>query len=132
MALSNLPERNLFFTGREDVLAQLQEALATQGRAALSGLGGVGKTQTAVEYAYRHLDEYVYALWLKFQQRYVKPHRRPSNAKPFGIASPTTRVLIGAFHTGSTHRHKIMGDDAPAYWSHLGTDRPARDRAGLT
>jgi tetratricopeptide (TPR) repeat protein len=62
-ALSNLPERNLFFTGREDVLAQLQEALTTQGRAALSGLGGMGKSQTAVEYAHHHLAEYTNAFW---------------------------------------------------------------------
>jgi hypothetical protein len=52
VTLSNLPDRNPFFTGREQVLIQLQEALAIQGRAALSGLGGVGKTQTAVEYAH--------------------------------------------------------------------------------
>jgi hypothetical protein len=69
MALSNLPERNPFFTGREDVLAQLQEALAAQGRAALSGLGGVGKTQTAVEYAHRHSDEYDYILWTTAHSR---------------------------------------------------------------
>ena len=43
---------------------QLHEALVAQGRAALSGLGGVGKTQTAVEYAHRHLDEYAYVLWV--------------------------------------------------------------------
>ena len=59
-ALSNLPDRNPFFTGRERVLTQLQEALAEQGRAALSGLGGVGKTQTAVEYAHRHLASTTY------------------------------------------------------------------------
>ena len=58
-----LPERNPFFTGREPVLAQLEEALSGRGRVALSGLGGVGKTQTAVEYAHRHLDEYVYTFW---------------------------------------------------------------------
>ena len=63
LPLSNLPERNLFFTGREDVLAQLQEALAAQSRVALSGLGGVGKTQTAFEYAHRHLEEYTHVFW---------------------------------------------------------------------
>jgi tetratricopeptide (TPR) repeat protein len=63
-ALSNLPDRNRFFTGREPVLAQLEESLAAQGRAALSGLGGVGKTQTAVEYAHRHAEEYLYTFFV--------------------------------------------------------------------
>ncbi len=31
-----------------------------------------------------------------------------------GIASPTTAALVAALATGSTHRHNIMGDDAPA------------------
>jgi tetratricopeptide (TPR) repeat protein len=68
-ALSNLPERNPFFTGREPVLTQLQEALAGQGRAALSGLGGIGKTQTVVEYAHRHSAEYAHAFWATADSR---------------------------------------------------------------
>ena len=31
-----------------------------------------------------------------------------------GIASPTTTAPIAAVQTGSTHRHKILSDDAPA------------------
>jgi hypothetical protein len=31
-----------------------------------------------------------------------------------GIASPTMTLFIAAFQTGSTYRHKIMGDDATA------------------
>jgi hypothetical protein len=59
----------MIFTGRERVLTQLQEALAARGRAALSGLGGVGKTQMAVEYAHQHLNEYDYILWASANSR---------------------------------------------------------------
>jgi hypothetical protein len=60
--LSNLPERNPFFTGREPLLAEIQKALATRHRASISGLGGAGKTQTAIEYAHRHAAEYEHIL----------------------------------------------------------------------
>ncbi|GJL67732.1 MAG: hypothetical protein NPIRA06_03670 [Nitrospirales bacterium] len=39
------------------------------GRAAFSGLGGIGKTQTAVEYAYRHKDDYSHILWVKAESK---------------------------------------------------------------
>jgi tetratricopeptide (TPR) repeat protein len=61
----NIPHsRNLFFTGRSHLLADLRRVLTTTGKVALSGMGGVGKTQTAVEYGYRHRGEYGAVLWV--------------------------------------------------------------------
>ena len=50
--------RTRFFTGRDALLARIERQLAESHRAALSGLGGVGKSQTAIEYAVRHRDDY--------------------------------------------------------------------------
>ena len=60
----NVPhQRNDAFTGREQILADLRADLLKKGKQALFGLGGVGKTQIAVEYAYRHQGEYIAVFW---------------------------------------------------------------------
>ena len=66
----NVPyPRNGDFTGREAILAELEATLAPGKPTALAhgiaGLGGVGKTQTAVEYAYRHRYRYRAVLWVR-------------------------------------------------------------------
>jgi tetratricopeptide (TPR) repeat protein len=57
--------RNRFFTGRAQVLDDLRRELSAGGKAALSGMGGIGKTQTAAEYARLHRGEYKAVLWAK-------------------------------------------------------------------
>ena len=71
-AISNVPySRNPRFTGREDKLKQIHEALLSENTVAVSqpiavcGLGGIGKTQTAVEYTYRYCAEYEFIFWVK-------------------------------------------------------------------
>ncbi|HEX3875906.1 MAG TPA: FxSxx-COOH system tetratricopeptide repeat protein [Bryobacteraceae bacterium] len=61
--------RNSLFTGREQTLAELRKALEERGSAALSGLGGMGKTQTAIEYAYQYRSEYSAVFWAKAESR---------------------------------------------------------------
>ncbi len=67
--------RNPFFTGREDVLNRLHEHFTRAKTAALTqppaitGLGGIGKTQVAIEYAYRHKDAYHYVFWVNAATR---------------------------------------------------------------
>ncbi|KAL9012803.1 MAG: hypothetical protein Q9173_002454, partial [Seirophora scorigena] len=55
--------RNERFFGRQSILDLMRDCLKSSGpryqrRFALSGFGGAGKTQIALEYTYRHLDDY--------------------------------------------------------------------------
>ncbi|QBD82875.1 helix-turn-helix domain-containing protein [Ktedonosporobacter rubrisoli] len=70
----NVPyPRNYFFTGREQVLRELHDAFTTQSLSvlALSGLAGIGKTQTAVEFAYRFRCRYSAVLWVRAETRFL-------------------------------------------------------------
>jgi pimeloyl-ACP methyl ester carboxylesterase len=73
-----VPPRIAGFTGRTDeldrlnaVLMQDRPAAVTQaiGRAAVQGLGGVGKTSLAVEYAHRYRSRYAGVCWCPAETR---------------------------------------------------------------
>ena len=67
--------RNVFFIGREKLLALLHKRLSTARTAALTqsqalyGLGGIGKTRTAAEYAFRYGDDYADVFWMRAATR---------------------------------------------------------------
>jgi tetratricopeptide (TPR) repeat protein len=60
----NVPTpRNPFFTGRKKVLGEIESGLKSRGLVALTGIGGVGKTQTAAHFAHEHRADYTAVLW---------------------------------------------------------------------
>jgi tetratricopeptide (TPR) repeat protein len=63
---------NPYFTGRELLLAEVHARLTAAKlpvrRVALTGLGGVGKTQVAVEHAYRRRADYDLVWWVRGEQ----------------------------------------------------------------
>ena len=67
----NVPARNPAFTGRDELLAAVRERLQAGHAAvvqALYGMGGVGKTQLAAEYAHRFAGSYDLAWWINADQ----------------------------------------------------------------
>ena len=73
----NMPGRNDNFTGRDEDLRRLRQDLRASGVAvvlpqAILGLGGVGKTQVALEYAHRFRADYDIIWWMNCgQSQYV-------------------------------------------------------------
>lgn len=69
-------KRNPFFTGRDALIQTLHATFASRQEQgittlALSGLGGSGKTQVALAYAYRYCDDYHAIFWLQGQNTEV-------------------------------------------------------------
>lgn len=71
--MGNVPPKNPNFTGRESLLASVQRQLREDETTAvlphaLHGMGGVGKSQIAVEYVYRHSGEFNVIWWIPSEQ----------------------------------------------------------------
>ncbi|MGD2113789.1 MAG: toll/interleukin-1 receptor domain-containing protein [Acidobacteriota bacterium] len=98
----NVPHRrNPHFAGREELLAKLEEALGPEGAPdgaatrtqmartqAIRGLGGVGKTQLALEYVYRHAAEYDTVWWVRAEDSETLTRDLAALAAELGLADP--------------------------------------------
>ena len=92
-----VPQRNRHFTGRSELLDQLGRQLGQQDVAAvlphaLQGLGGVGKTQLAIEYAYRASDKYDVVWWISADQPNLIPSQLATLAPRLGLTGLAGRL----------------------------------------
>lgn len=121
---SRLPFRNFpysqnnRFKYREELLDRLKTHLqpgttpSTLRTASLHGLGGVGKTQIALEFAYRHADDYDAIFWLKAEtsvklrestcicSRALQQESQPGPQQDAALVSAFQRWLVTATTAG--------------------------------
>ncbi|MES9521757.1 FxSxx-COOH system tetratricopeptide repeat protein [Streptomyces capoamus] len=115
----NVRRRNPDFSGRETVMGQLRTGLLSGHQAvvqALHGMGGIGKTQIALEYAHRFASQYDLVWWVDAEQADQLPVRYTELADRLGIAKsdagsePNARALLQ--HLRTRHRWLLILDNA--------------------
>jgi tetratricopeptide (TPR) repeat protein len=94
----NIPQRNKNFTGRSDILDLLSpDKLSSEPRTrALHGLGGVGKSALAVEYAWRYCNEYDLVWWIPSDQQHLVRSSLAVLAGRLGLAAATSSGIEAA------------------------------------
>jgi hypothetical protein len=85
-----VPARNPHFTGRGPDLDKLGRALAAGAVTVHSvhGLGGVGKTQLATEYAHAHATDYDLVWWVAAEEPALIPDQFAALAAQLGVDPP--------------------------------------------
>ncbi|NUT52283.1 MAG: tetratricopeptide repeat protein [Saccharothrix sp.] len=92
-----MPARNPNFTGRAELLAHLDEALRSSSTVSvhsLRGMGGVGKSQLAVEYAHRFAAAFDVVWWIPAEQPALIPDHFAALGAALGTPDATDVTVM--------------------------------------
>ncbi|MFD2418293.1 FxSxx-COOH system tetratricopeptide repeat protein [Amycolatopsis pigmentata] len=113
-----IPLRNPDFVGRIELLEQLRRRLMTPGTTAvlpeaLHGMGGVGKSQTVVEYIYQHASEYDVVWWIPAEHSAQIRTSLVDLAKQLGLpesgsADAAVPAVLEALRKGEPHSRWLL------------------------
>lgn len=128
----DVPPRNINFTGREGILTRLRELARLREEdpskqqitavlpgdplpQALQGLGGVGKTAVAIEYAYRYRADYDVVWWIRADQLPSVRSSLAALAQRFGLEAAISagieaaaRAALDALRRGEPHARWLL------------------------
>jgi tetratricopeptide (TPR) repeat protein len=128
----DVPPRNINFTGREGILTRLRELARLREEdpskqqitavlpgdplpQALQGLGGVGKTAVATEYAYRYRADYDVVWWIRADQLPSVRSSLAALAQRFGLEAAISagieaaaRAALDALRRGEPHARWLL------------------------
>jgi tetratricopeptide (TPR) repeat protein len=115
----SVPQRNKNFTGRESLLGELRDRLTGKVTAVLPhtlhGLGGVGKTQLAIEYAYRFAENYDLVWWVSADQQPLARSALAALAPKLGLSGiapgrleEAVPAVLDALRTGRPYARWLL------------------------
>jgi len=112
-----VPRRNGQFTGRDELLNQVQQRLTDAGPGpsvcTLTGMSGIGKTQIAAEYAHRFCPDYDVVWWVNSDQRNTLRDRFGELAVELGLTDSSEpgeriRAVREALRRGEPYQRWLL------------------------
>ena len=111
-AIWNVPARNPNFTGRGSDLDRLHAVLTGHPKptlCSLHGMGGVGKTQTAIEYIHRHADDYDLVWWINAEEAMGIGDQFIELGREIGLdVVPDVGVMVRSVHRALRDRSRWL------------------------